>query len=83
MDEPVRGESVSEEGGGVSTKRKESSGSLWHRSHLHSLAGSRWTDDRIDGQTECVGGVGGGGTDTCRHCCTAACCNRKDGDARR
>lgn len=60
MDEPVRGESVSEEGGGVSTKRKESSGSLWHRSHLHSLAGSRWTDDRIDGQTECVGGWVGG-----------------------
>lgn len=33
-------------------ERKEKSGSLWHRSHLHSSAGSRWTDERIDGQTE-------------------------------
>lgn len=33
-------------------EREENSGGLWHRSHLHSSAGSRWTDERIDGQTE-------------------------------
>lgn len=33
-------------------ERKEDSGGLWHRLHLHSSAGSRWADGRIDGQTE-------------------------------
>lgn len=52
MDRPVKRESVSREGGEVSVERKEDSGSLWHRSHLHNSAGSRWTDWRINGQTE-------------------------------
>lgn len=33
-------------------ERKGNSGNPLHRSHLHSSAGSRWTDERIDGQTE-------------------------------
>ena len=87
MDQPVRGESVSE---GVSMERKEDSGSLWHRLHLHSLAGSRWTDVRIDRQRG--DGETHKHTDTRRHCCTAssshsAAAKRKEeqdgGDARR
>lgn len=70
MDRPVKGESVSREGGEVSVERKEDSGSLWHRSHLHNSAGSRWTDWRING-SENEGKHRN--THTRRHCCTASC----------
>lgn len=72
MDRPVKGESVSREGGEVSVERKEDSGSLWHRSHLHNSAGSRWTDWRINGQTE-RGETHTKKKHTRRHCCTASC----------
>lgn len=49
---PVRGEPVSEGEERVSVTRKEDSGGLWHKLHLHSSTGSRWTDGRIDEQTE-------------------------------
>lgn len=53
-------------------KRKKDSGSLWHRLHLHSLVGSRWTDVRIDRQTEQEDGETHKHRDTRSHCCTAS-----------
>lgn len=52
MDQPVRGESVSEGEEGLVWRGRKTQAVLWHRLHLHSSAGSRWTDGRIDGQTE-------------------------------
>lgn len=93
MDQPVRGETVSEEDELVQRGGK-GSGSLWHRLHLHSSAGSRWKDERIDGQTE------PGEGETYKHLrvlpllhhllFTQSCCKRKEeeeeeeeGDAKR
>lgn len=66
-------------------KRKENSGSLWHRSHLHSSAGSRWTDDRRDGQTEQGEGETHRYSQALLHRLplTQCCSKRKEGDARR
>lgn len=72
---PVRGEPVSEGEEGVSVTRKEDSGGLWHKLHLHSSTGSRWTDGRIDEQTE----RGKGETHKHRYCSHSAAAKGRGG----
>lgn len=52
MDLPAKGDSVSGGEGELVRRGERGSGSLWHRSQLHSSARSRWTDGRTDRKTE-------------------------------